>query len=68
MVERCLQMVDACIAHLRRVAEGKADPARTAAVAALTREAMLGRIHYFRVRDHIEQVGQRWGWGDSFHF
>ena len=57
MVERCLQMVDACLVHLRRVADSKGDPQRREAAAVLSREAMLGRIHYFRVRDHVEQVG-----------
>ena len=63
MVERCLQVMDACLAHLRRVADSKADPQRRESAAALSREAMLGRIHYFRVRDHVEQVelrGRAW--------
>lgn len=59
MLERCVQIVDGAMAHLRRVADSKGDPARRAAAAALGREAMLGRIHYFRVRDHVEQVGSR---------
>lgn len=42
--------------ELQRAAAKKQDPARIAAAAALTREALLGGIHYFRVRDHIEQA------------
>lgn len=41
---------------MQRAAAKKQDPARIAAAAALTREALLAGIHYFRVRDHIEQV------------
>eukprot|EP00887_Chlorella_sp_A99_P003080 scaffold9.g3080.t1 len=51
MVDRCTQMADAMVANR------KGDPSRIAAASALSREALLGGIHYFRARDHIEQVG-----------
>ena len=57
MLERCCQMADAFLAHLARLAAAKGDAGRRAAAAALTRERLLEGIHYFRVRDPIEQVG-----------
>lgn len=56
MLERCTQMADAFLAHLQRWAAKKADPVRSAAAAALTRDALLSNIHYFRARDHVEQA------------
>ena len=61
MLERCVQMADAFLAHLLRVAANKGDAAKAAAAAALTRDALLANIHYFRVRDHVEQVGAQQG-------
>jgi hypothetical protein len=49
-------MADAFMAHLHRVAARKGDPAKQAAAAALSREQLLANIHYFRIRDHVEQV------------
>ncbi len=56
MLERLCQMADALVAHLARVAALKGDAAKAGAAAALTRDALLAGVHYFRVRDHIEQV------------
>ena len=49
-------MADAFLSHLRRIASSKGEPTRLAAAAAASQEALLAGIHYFRVRDHIEQV------------
>ncbi|KAL4428659.1 hypothetical protein ABPG77_009765 [Micractinium sp. CCAP 211/92] len=56
MLERLCQMADALVAHLARVAALKGDAAKAGAAAALTRDALLAGVHYFRVRDHIEQL------------
>lgn len=56
MLERCCQMADALLAHLHKVAASKGDPGKAAAAAALSRDALLAGIHYFRVRDHVEQL------------
>lgn len=56
MLERCAQMADAFLAHLAAVAARKGEPAKVAAAAALTRDALLAGIHYFRARDHVEQA------------
>lgn len=60
MLDRCAQMADAFVSHLRRSAgrqghEGAA-AAMAAAAAALSRDALLANIHYFRCRDHVEQA------------
>lgn len=57
MLERCCQMADAFVAHLQAVAHKKGDPAKQAAAAGLSRDALLAGIHYFRCRDAVEQVG-----------
>lgn len=58
MLERCAQMADAFVAHLRAVARKKGDAAKQAAAAAVTREGLLAGVHYFRCRDAVEQVGR----------
>jgi hypothetical protein len=63
MLERCCQMADAFVAHLARVAALKGDAAKAAAAAALTRDQLLAGIHYFRLRDHVEQVREGGGGG-----
>lgn len=57
MLERCCQMADALSRHLARAAAAKGDAAKAAAAAAVGRDALLAGIHYFRIRDHVEQVG-----------
>lgn len=61
MLERCCQMADAFLAHLAKVAAAKGDAAKAAAAAALTRDQLLASIHYFRIRDHVEQVSGKGG-------
>lgn len=55
-VGRCAQMAEAFSSHLAKVARQRADPARVEAAAALTVEALLQGVHYFRVRDAVEQL------------
>lgn len=56
MLERCVKMAEAFVSHVTRKAASKADPRQQAAAAGMSVEGMLSRIHYFRVRDHIEQL------------
>ncbi|PSC75198.1 Sodium hydrogen exchanger 7 [Micractinium conductrix] len=56
MLERCCQMADALSRHLARAAAAKGDAAKAAAAAAVGRDALLAGIHYFRIRDHVEQL------------
>ena len=54
--ERCAQMADAFCRHLHKTAAARGDPARVAAAAGVTSDSILGNIHLFRVRDHVEQM------------
>lgn len=66
MLDRFTQMADAFLAHLRRAAHNKQNAAWQAAAAGLTREALLEGVHYFRIRDHVEQVrGAPCVWGEG---
>lgn len=55
MVDRVVEMADACVKHIRNIAAGHGDAATQAAAAAYTRESILRGIHYFRVQNATEQ-------------
>ncbi|KAK9813256.1 hypothetical protein WJX72_011511 [[Myrmecia] bisecta] len=56
MVERAVEIADACCRHLQRSAANSGDQAKQQSASALSRDSMLANIHYFRVRDHVEQL------------
>ncbi|KAL3148107.1 DNA repair protein rad51c [Trebouxia sp. C0009 RCD-2024] len=55
MVERVVEITDACIRHLRKLGNNGIAAQKDAA-SQLSRDQMLANIHYFRVRDYTEQV------------
>lgn len=55
MVDRVVEMADACAKHIRNIAAGQGDPAAHAAAAGFTRDSILRGIHYFRVQNATEQ-------------
>lgn len=55
MVDRVVEMADACARHIRHIAAGQADPAPQRAAAAFHRDSILRGIHYFRAQNATEQ-------------
>lgn len=54
--ERCMQMAHAFVKHLKRVAEVRNDDVKKLAAEQINAEKILDSIHYFRVRDSVEQL------------
>lgn len=54
--ERCDQMAKSFCIHLQKLAQAKGDTDKLAAAAAVSSDTILGRIHVYRVRNHIEQL------------
>lgn len=55
MVERVVEIADACIRHLKKLGNS-GNAAQKAAASNLSRDQMLANIHYVRVRDYTEQL------------
>lgn len=55
MVERVVEITDACIRHLKKLGNS-GTAAQKDAAGQLSRDQMLANIHYFRVRDYTEQL------------
>lgn len=55
MVDRAVDMADACVKHIRNIAHGHGDALAREAAARYSRERILAGIHYFRVQNAAEQ-------------
>ncbi|DBA87454.1 TPA: hypothetical protein ACH3X1_004493 [Trebouxia sp. C0004] len=56
MVERVVEIADACIRHLNKLAINNGTAAQKEAASKVSRDGMLANIHFFRVRDYTEQA------------
>lgn len=54
--ERCRQMAESFCKHLKKVAIARQDEQKMKKATTLSAEDILKRIHYFRVRDAVEQL------------
>lgn len=56
MVERVVEIADACTRHLKKLAINNGTAAQLEAASKVSRDGMLANIHFFRVRDYTEQL------------
>lgn len=56
MIERVVDIADACIRHLNKLANHNGTTSQKDAVSKISRDSMLANVHFFRVRDYTEQL------------